>query len=1572
MANVIEILLVVRDLATKRLDQASRSIERDMTTIKRSSGDAGTSLSRFSKDTDEAGRTAQRSSRDLATVARELEGAERALSSLGGATEGLPGDVERHVAALRQERAELQNVARESDSLVGSIGRFTRALASNVAQRAGFSRSNRDNVNELSLMERGSANLAVGLGRLAGAFGFLGRLGGGVRRAFADFQFGATTSAKDAEMLTGRMERMGFAFANAGRSLPLFSFGLARMLGLVVVLATAVPLLSGGVLALAGAAGALAASLGSLLSVAIALPAALGALGGVMAAVLTIIKPAISPIATFVQQTGAAQEKGTTAATGTKAAATGGPTPQQQIRQAEQNLTATRRIGALQVKRLEQELAQARLDGVFRVRDAERQLADTRRQAFQRLVDLERQLADLRASNDAQRSQLEQSLADAQARQRADAARGGQHSILTQALVGEAKSDLDRFNTQAKASEQDLVTQIVRQRQDGIRQIRAAEQNLQQVRIDNIAHIADLENSLKQTRIQNAQQEAAAEKALEQAQKQAREGPAGAAPAVDALAARYKALSPIQQRIADQVLALKKRWQDLTEAFRNRFLVEVEKDLRALSDHLPLLAQQVGGFADIITNTLGRVRGLLNDPSFLASYKRDVADATTNTDLFSRAGVKVLDALVRLVDVSRPLLDFISRTALAWAIYADNATKAGQANGSLVDFFKRVRDRLKLVLDILGNLAGAFFNIGKIAAPFGDVLLRQLDRFTQRFQDFTNSRKGKSEIRAFFKDAIPAAESIIGFVDTLVGKLADLGRDFIRGGKKSPLAQIFDTLSAGIGPLGDAIGNIAKASGPDLARLITDLAKLLETFSKHTGGITLALKFLDGVARFVNFLVQHGGPVGSILGDIVTPLALFVALSPKAALGLAKFLLIADASGKRGLTRLAGGLADAGGAVIDFGKKCLVGLANLGKLVFEMAVSAVRAVATFVVAMVTGALDAVATFATFIVSTAIPAVVEFTLALLANPFVLIGLAIVALIVGLVLLVKHWGQVKAFLLRVWHELRHAAGEVFGKIKDVIVGAFDAIKSGVTRLFGAAIDFVEGHWKDLLAFFLGPVGWLYLVLKFTGLWDKIKDGVRLAWDWIKQHITDAWHGIVNFFSNTAPGLLRRAFEGLFDGAKHVIRAALNDILGGIEWFLNKFRDGLKKIWDFIPDLPDFPIPKIDLPEVPVFDTGGVVPAGPGQKTGDARLVVAHVGETFVPTHRGLGGAPGGGGSVGSNALGGVVDFIGSHLPDPRNLLPKLPHLTGAVGDLIHGMLSMVKDKVIHWAEGKFDAIRSAVFSTDAPSVTPQVMRGLRISGSVDQQNRFAGIDWGEEPYSAALTPYAGGSPPWNRRLSNDQALKVANLALSISGALSRSNIAAFLGRASQESGWQSGIINQWDTNWAHGIPSVGLLQMIGPTFGSHLLRPFTNIWDPLHNAISAVRYMLANYHHIVGPSGTGYWTGGILGAAQPGKTPGLREGQPLNIIAHVGEWILNQHQIGRVARALGGLERAREVVFGTQVPINPTRTFAAGGPVTAPAAQVVERHMQVGPIYTTSPKIDADYVSRIMEQRLLQGA
>lgn len=117
MANVIEILLVVRDLATKRLDQASRSIERDMTTIKRSSGDAGTSLSRFSKDTDEAGRTAQRSSRDLATVARELEGAERALSSLGGATEGLPGDVERHVAALRQERAELQNVARESDSL---------------------------------------------------------------------------------------------------------------------------------------------------------------------------------------------------------------------------------------------------------------------------------------------------------------------------------------------------------------------------------------------------------------------------------------------------------------------------------------------------------------------------------------------------------------------------------------------------------------------------------------------------------------------------------------------------------------------------------------------------------------------------------------------------------------------------------------------------------------------------------------------------------------------------------------------------------------------------------------------------------------------------------------------------------------------------------------------------------------------------------------------------------------------------------------------------------------------------------------------------------------------------------------------------------------------------------------------------------------------------------------------------------------------------------------------------------------------------------------------------------------
>ena len=75
---------------------------------------------------------------------------------------------------------------------------------------------------------------------------------------------------------------------------------------------------------------------------------------------------------------------------------------------------------------------------------------------------------------------------------------------------------------------------------------------------------------------------------------------------------------------------------------------------------------------------------------------------------------------------------------------------------------------------------------------------------------------------------------------------------------------------------------------------------------------------------------------------------------------------------------------------------------------------------------------------------------------------------------------------------------------------------------------------------------------------------------------------------------------------------------------------------------------------------------------------------------------------------------------------------------------------------------------------------------------------------------------------------------------------------LRRMNQESGGNPTVVNKWDSNWKAGHPSVGLMQVIGPTFRAYagkMLKtgPFlygTSV-NPLANVYAAMRYALAAY-------------------------------------------------------------------------------------------------------------------------------
>jgi len=65
------------------------------------------------------------------------------------------------------------------------------------------------------------------------------------------------------------------------------------------------------------------------------------------------------------------------------------------------------------------------------------------------------------------------------------------------------------------------------------------------------------------------------------------------------------------------------------------------------------------------------------------------------------------------------------------------------------------------------------------------------------------------------------------------------------------------------------------------------------------------------------------------------------------------------------------------------------------------------------------------------------------------------------------------------------------------------------------------------------------------------------------------------------------------------------------------------------------------------------------------------------------------------------------------------------------------------------------------------------------------------------------------------------------------------------AMKESGGNPRAINLWDSNAKAGRASRGLMQTIPSTFNAYKLPGLDDIWNPIHNAVAAIRYIKARY-------------------------------------------------------------------------------------------------------------------------------
>lgn len=267
----------------------------------------------------------------------------------------------------------------------------------------------------------------------------------------------------------------------------------------------------------------------------------------------------------------------------------------------------------------------------------------------------------------------------------------------------------------------------------------------------------------------------------------------------------------------------------------------------------------------------------------------------------------------------------------------------------------------------------------------------------------------------------------------------------------------------------------------------------------------------------------------------------------------------------------------------------------------------------------------------------------------------------------------------------------------------------------------------------------------------------------------------------------------------------------------------------------------------------------------------------------------------GAVGSGAgavAGAAADAAKFTLKQVRHLiatavahLPEPPY-HGPFSPMMHGIIHKVHEGIIRFIKGGINKHKGQISGGADPP----------LGGSYSPMNFTVTPPIGHGP----LVPVPGQPRSWLAR------------ALGTTGLYTSSNLTALSGRMMQESGGDPTVVNESDSNWRAGDPSRGLLQTTLSTFNQYHTSGLNNIWHPVHNAIAAVRYMMAKYGHIVGPSGTGYEDGGPVSGYGG-------EGAPVNATVHVGEWVLNKmQQLRLVRRFFGGDETQAKTFLFAQAP------------------------------------------------------
>lgn len=453
----------------------------------------------------------------------------------------------------------------------------------------------------------------------------------------------------------------------------------------------------------------------------------------------------------------------------------------------------------------------------------------------------------------------------------------------------------------------------------------------------------------------------------------------------------------------------------------------------------------------------------------------------------------------------------------------------------------------------------------------------------------------------------------------------------------------------------------------------------------------------------------------------------------------------------------------------------------------------------------------------------------------------------------------WTNISNFFKPILSSIGNFFKSTFNGIRSFFAGVMNSIASIASSVMSA----ISGAWNTSLN---------AISSFFKGIFNGIKSFTSSVMSSISNVISGALSAISSTWSKMWQGMAS-FFGGIWDGIKKAAADGINGVLGVI----NSGVDAIDSVWKF------FTGKKTSVPHLGKvhFEQGGVVEQhlsviNDGKGSNWKELVQLPDGELMMSHQRNWTGMlPAGTRIYNGDQTKGIMNAVGIQKYAKGGIVGSIESAGSGLIDWAKGSL----ENVGSWIGDKFEALSKfmehpientkALMTKAGDKVMPTISSYADFAkGALDKTAGMAG-DWVKDHISDVMDKMMesmGGSGGAMPAKAYGPMIKAA--AAFMHQSITDFNVDMIERIISNESGGNPKAINLTDNNAKAGHPSKGILQYIDQTFGYYMVRPYTDIWNPLHQLIALFNDSTWRSDMGMGYNGKyGEWRGNASGPSGP---------------------------------------------------------------------------------------------------------